>query len=475
MRSLYFNKAFKARQDKRVETFPDIEGFSFREVVDEEYDFNITGRQCCFALMEKDPYAGLCEVVYAIHYNKRSGRNEFQKIMVIPERRSVPLIRNCYYRWGGMAQGFYVYGFDGKGRRCSDFDFAYSPDFDFMDEDFPLERIYYNESYIDARVLAELDPSLQYCAYDGESGVKVVDYIRLYRKHPKVCEMLMKYKLYRFINEKAIEMLESNLAFLRWVARNAREISSSHMAPRTAFNAYKKNPSGDPSDYAHSLACRCAVGREIAFSNKEVYHKALKYATQERILRYQEEQNISSQSYGDYLIACDWLRLDFSDTKVLFPHNFREMHDNYTTQYFEWVSNQEKNKAKKEAATLNLRMASMAKKFAFLGDFSLDGICVVVAKSKMELIDEGAALHHCVGKMGYDKRQARGESIICFIRKTDEPFTPYVTAEVKVTAQQLRIVQCYGDRDKQVPELAGFTAAWMKAVNKEYRKRAELA
>lgn len=477
MRSVYENKAFIARQNKRVNIFPKVNGVDMQTFIDQTCGhFYSSGRIGYFALVEKDPYVGLCEVIYGVKWMSDKGRNNIQKLIVIPEQRTNPLIRNCYYVWGGMSCGFRSYGYDGKGRKISYYgNFSFSPDFDWMEPQFPLERVHYVESYITIKAIADIDPELQYCSFKSNSQITFIDYIRLYRKHPSVCEMLMKFRLFRFLNEKAVKMLEGNIEFLRWVARNAKDISDSFMAPLTAFNAYKKNPSGTPSDYAHSLACRCAVGREIAFANKQVYHKALKYASHERILDYQEEQEISSESYGDYLTACDWLRLDFSDTKVLFPHNFREMHDNYTAQYFEYVKAEEKKKAVREARNLNKAMLATAEKFAFLGQFHEDGICIFIAKSKAELIDEGAALNHCVGRMDYDKRQARGDSVICFIRRLSDPFKPYVTAEVKITDQQLRINQCYGYGDKQVPELSVFTAAWMKAANKEYRKRAKSA
>lgn len=86
------------------------------------------------------------------------------------------------------------------------------------------------------------------------------------------------------------------------------------------------------------------------------------------------------------------------------------------------------------------------------------------------LIDEGAALEHCVGRMDYDRRQAEGRSVICFIRRVGDESTPYVTAEVKVDGQMLKVSQCYGYRDGLVHEVDGFVKGWMKESNKAYRK-----
>lgn len=57
---------------------------------------------------------------------------------------------------------------------------------------------------------------------------------------------------------------------------------------------------------------------------------------------------------------------------------------------------------------------------------------MIVAKSKYDLINEGEKLHHCVGKMDYDKRQAEGQSIICFIRKNDDKEIRKMDVKIKV-------------------------------------------
>lgn len=474
MLKLYCNKAFLQRQNKRVNTFPKVNGVDMQTFVDQECGHFYSRTAGYFSLLEKDPHAGICEVVYGVRYLAKKGVNVIQKLLVIPEHTRVPLVRNCYYRWGGMAAGFHSYGYDGKGFKCQYWDsFDYYPDFDYIDPTFPLEKVHWIGSYITAETMAELDPSLKYCAYKATYHIRAIDYIRLYRKHPQVCEMLMKLALYRFINEKAIAILEENKSFAFWVARNADKIKAQDMAPVTAFNAWKKNPGGDPEDYKKSLDYRIKCGREASFENKAVYRKALKYASQERLYEYLKEKKISSRVYGDYLVACDWLRLDFADTKVLFPHDFRTMHDEYTAQYGAWKTAQEKKAAKKKAEKLLAGMKATADKFAFLGKISGEGFCVIVAASKEELIDEGAALNHCVGRMSYDIRQAQGESVICFIRRAEDVLTPFVTAEIKITAQQLKVAQCYA-KNNQLPDedVKAFVDSWIKKANKEYRKSA---
>ena len=56
---------------------------------------------------------------------------------------------------------------------------------------------------------------------------------------------------------------------------------------------------------------------------KGVYEKVLKNTTQEKLVKYIKDKNISSSLYNDYIVACDWLGLDLSDTKVLFPKDYQ--------------------------------------------------------------------------------------------------------------------------------------------------------
>lgn len=462
-------KGFLARQNAALDRFPVIEGRRLVDVIDERFKAD----NCTFyySWLTKDRYVGLILEVYGAKRSK--GRLYVQKLMVIPEREDVtPLVRNVYYSYG-LYSGLYSYGYTGKGHRTRYEKFDYDRELYFMSDDFPIEKCWSYDLFSLGR-LVELDESLRWCAYGtGYFQGSCIDYIRLYRKHPQAVELLMKAGLSRMLTEKAVAKISGDRRFAYWLMKNRDSVR--FMACKTAYDAYRKNPNGDPRDYQKSLKYRIQCGREASFTNKEVYGKALKFATQERIAEY-IRANTNKESYGDYLVACDWLRLDFSDTKVLFPHDFKAMHDLYTEQYAVHVR-EERAKAerlKDEAARLESetraqRMKDVAQRFSFLSDFKSDGYCILVASSKDELIDEGFALHHCVGRMDYDRRQADGKSVICFLRRESALDVPYVTVEVKVS-NTLSVSQCYGDRDSVVPEVDGFVKEWMKYANAQMRK-----
>lgn len=95
---------------------------------------------------------------------------------------------------------------------------------------------------------------------------------------------------------------------------------------------------------------------------------------------------------------------------------------------------------------------------------------VVIARSPQDLINEGEILHHCVGRMNYDQKFVREESLIFFIRDKQNPTIPFVTMEYSLS--QRKILQCYGDHDKKptdnVMEFA--IKKWLPYANKQLKK-----
>lgn len=315
-----------------------------------------------------------------------------------------------------------------------------------------------NEININENIIAS-DTSLRYFDYKKNNYVTMLEYIRLYREHP-IVETLMKLKLYRFIvNNKAIKYCEENKDFRKWINLHYEELQG--MAFNIAKNAFKKNPDGNAGDYYNSLMYRIRCGEELAQHDREIYDYALRFSTQEKMHRYITDSNISNASYFDYLKACRWLQLNFNDTKVLYPHNFKEMHDNYTRQYSVWKLEQEKEKEKR----IDNKMAETAQKFNFCEVIDKEFI-IINAKSKLELIEEGSALGHCVGRMDYDKRQAEGKSQICFLRRAKNAKKSFVTIELR--CNDLKVMQCYGKNDsKPSKDVIEFVDTWQKSLKEK--------
>lgn len=69
----------------------------------------------------------------------------------------------------------------------------------------------------------------------------------------------------------------------------------------------------------------------------------------------------------------------------------------------------------------------------------------VIPKCAVDLVEEGRALHHCVGT--YSERFDKGDSDIIFIRRIDAIDKPLLTVEVLKRGKSFTFNQCYGFKD----------------------------
>ena len=153
------------------------------------------------------------------------------------------------------------------------------------------------------------------------------------------------------------------------------------------------------------------------------------------------------QDYGDYLEWINTLGIR-KDKRVIYPKNFGQAHDTVMKQYEE-----EKDSVVLEAfKTAETTITGMTEPFV------LGNLMIRPAASPSELQKESKALNHCVRT--YVDRVASGKTSILFIRKVEEPDTPWFTLELDCSG---RVVQCRGDHNKTYPEEVGaFIDKWMK-------------
>jgi putative phage-type endonuclease len=99
--------------------------------------------------------------------------------------------------------------------------------------------------------------------------------------------------------------------------------------------------------------------------------------------------------------------------------------------------------------------ASFARKAAL----SSEALQIVCPKRANDLVDEGKALHHCVGN--YIDKVAEGRCLIVFVRRVEEPKKPYVTVEVR----DGKIAQIHGDHNSDpTEEVKKFVDLWSRKV-----------
>lgn len=305
-------------------------------------------------------------------------------------------------------------------------------------------------------------PQYKYSAVDRYDDTNIMKYLRFYEQYPQA-ELLVKFGLYHYATSKQILRLTSkDKKFGKWLIKNRSEIQWKGYYVSTIIKAYK---SGKPlanvqllekakKEFRHSYTCHNI--KNLFKTDKEL----------EKLFEYLEKQNTNLNAYDDYLKACLYLGLDMSLDKNVFPHNFRHWHDIHIDEYSTAVA----LKHKKEREEMYVKFANIAQKYLPLQKDTDNMFVVLIAKSPQDLIHEGEILHHCVGRMNYDQRMLREESLIFFIRDKNSPDTPFVTVEYSI--EQHKVLQCYGYQDSRPDDkvLNFVNKKWLPYANKQLKK-----
>ena len=184
---------------------------------------------------------------------------------------------------------------------------------------------------------------------------------------------------------------------------------------RTLQAAYKNNIS--------------LTNEEIKYVSKNFYKDDFfyisKYATPAHIIKYikhfktkNEEPQYILQTWVDYIKNCVLLNYDLSNDFIMFPKNLQERHDELIP-----LIKQEKLKV------YNQRINERYNKLSYLYSWEYKDYIICVPKNADDLMNEGQALHHCVGT--YSEAMALGETVILFLRHKNEPDKSFYTIEVK--------------------------------------------
>lgn len=147
--------------------------------------------------------------------------------------------------------------------------------------------------------------------------------------------------------------------------------------------------------------------------------------------------------------------IDLEKTYFRYPKDIRQAHDRMEKQ-FRAIKTREENRRIKERADAYRQIKQPAGKFIAL-----------FPETEAEFIEEGTALHHCVGwNPIYREGQANGEMITFFIRKKERPKEHYFTATYGVKKGHASFRESYGNQHKTPgKEVRAFIDAFMNNVN----------
>ncbi len=302
-------------------------------------------------------------------------------------------------------------------------------------------------------------PEYKYSALDLYDRTNIFKYLRLYEKYPQT-EYLVKAGLSTFATSKMIlSKCSKDKQFCKWLYKNKDNIKS-HYYTSSIISAYKQDrPIEEVFNY----------DKFKKYFDKENNFTRLKemFTGKERtkFLQYLQKQKTDGFCYQDYLNACEYLGLDMNEDKNRYPHDFKRWHDIRIDEYH----SKKALKDAKERKSLYNKFAKVAKKYLGLQRDMKEDYVIVIAKSPADLIKEGEILHHCVGRMGYDQKFAREESLIFFVRNKDAIETPFVTLEYSI--EQHKVLQCYADNDTKPTDkvLEFVNKKWLPYANKKLK------
>ena len=389
----------------------------------------------------------LCEVIVAVrNYRKKW----FCKQVVVHGIHT----DKVFLQDIGLSMGFYKVGWYREGiskyPHWTDYDWGYN--------DAKYFRI--NAPIINKEYIYKL-AKYKYSALELYKYTDILNYLKFYEKYPK-CELLVKAGMSNLATSiQILRLCEKDKNFCKWLYKNKDKASFGYYIS-SIINAYKQNK--DIEEVYNFEKFKKQFVQKDSFKTLKAF---LQKNETDKFLKYLIKQNTDGFCYEDYRNACQYLGIDMTIDKNRYPHDFKKWHDIRIDQYHTKKA-EEDAKQRKE---LYQKFANVANKYLSLERLIVkeDYVCII-AKSPQQLVYEGEQLHHCVGRMNYDQKFAREESLIFFIRNRLSPNTPLVTLEYSIKTH--KILQCYGEHDtKPSDEILEFVnKKWLPYANRKLRQ-----
>ncbi len=365
------------------------------------------------------------------------------------------LVRDMERTMMGYSVGWYVEGLATRRKGYEDGKW-YSAQNNYYD---PITEI------VNVKYALKFD-AYKYSAVDKYPYCDVLKYLRIYEQYPQA-EYFIKIGLQHLATSKILlRKAAKDKGFRKWLIHNAKLLRNKygnypHFTVQTILSSYKANVS-ILKEQAFEIFKRDLLQN---YYYKNTISKVIAKSETKQFMNYIQKQGINISSYADYIKACTYLGLDMSLPKNLYPHDFQHWHDMRIDQFHTAKA----LKDAEERKELYAKFATVAEKYIGL-QRNKEAFIVVIARSPQDLIREGDTLHHCVGRMNYDQKFAREESLIFFVRNANEPDILFVTVEYSL--QSRKILQCYGEREHRPTDdvLAFVNKKWLPYANRKLKQ-----
>lgn len=319
------------------------------------------------------------------------------------------------------------------------------------------------------------DTPWAYSQLEAFSGIAsfsgVATFLSAYIKRPKI-EHLIKMKLYRLVS--GIIYGGYSYSALQAINFNGENMRAILGIDRPYFPLLRElNPSIDQLHLIRQLLqadhkpsteqIKWFIASKI--SNADAAKELLAHMSVHKLQRYVEQQfapedeaalkrvdyykiNTLITDYHDYLCMCKELQYDVKNSFILFPRELKAAHDSVAKTL------KDKRTAEHEKA-----IAGSFDEWQKRYQYQSKELMMLPPHSAKEIVDEGAALHHCVRL--YVKNVAEKKSVILFVRSVDEPDKSLCTVEVK----DGQVTQARGfDNEEPPAQITAFIEQWKQRV-----------
>lgn len=319
------------------------------------------------------------------------------------------------------------------------------------------------------------DTPWAYSQLEAFSGIVsfsgVATFLSAYIKRPKI-EHLIKMKLYRLVS--GIIYGGYSYSALQAINFNGENMRAILGIDRPYFPLLRElDPSIDQLHLIRQLLqadhkpsteqIKWFIANKI--SNADAAKELLAHMSVHKLQRYAERQfapedeaalkrvdyykmNTLITDYHDYLCMCKELQYDVKNSFILFPHELKAAHDSVAKTL------KDKRTAEHEKA-----IAGSFDEWQKRYQYQSKELMMIPPHSAKEIVNEGAALHHCVSL--YVKNVAEKKSVILFVRSVDEPDKSLCTVEVK----DGQVTQARGFGNEEPPEqITAFIEQWKQRV-----------
>ena len=319
------------------------------------------------------------------------------------------------------------------------------------------------------------DTPWAYSQLEAFSGIAsfsgVATFSSAYIKRPKI-EHLIKMKLYRLVS--GIIYGGYSYSALQAINFNGENMRAILGIDRPYFPLLRElNPSIDQLHLIRQLLqadhkpsteqIKWFIASKI--SNADAAKELLAHMSVHKLQRYVEQQfapedeaalkrvdyykmNTLITDYHDYLCMCKELQYDVKNSFILFPRELKAAHDSVAKTL------KDKRTAEQEKA-----IAGSFDEWQKRYQYQSKELMMIPPHSAKEIVDEGAALHHCVRL--YVKNVAEKKSVILFVRSVDEPDKSLCTVEVR----DGQVTQARGFDNAEPPaQITAFIEQWKQRV-----------